>query len=279
MTAQGVTSAHRGEAALVEEPDMRIEDFGLHFFSLEGRNAIVTGGNSGIGRAVSLALATAGADVLVAALGQDDGTTGRLIEKQGRRMVFVDADLSVPGRPREVVRQCVEQLGSVDILVNCAGISLRGDVLSFGRDQWDRMVAVNLTAAFDLAHEASRYMIRQGGGKIINIASLFAFLGGRASPAYAATKAGLVGFTKAYCDELAEHNIQVNAIAPGYVVTALTEATRADADAHRRVVEHIPAARWGDVGDLMGATVFLASRAADYVNGHVLTVDGGYLVR
>ncbi|HYO39597.1 MAG TPA: SDR family NAD(P)-dependent oxidoreductase, partial [Nocardioidaceae bacterium] len=188
---------------------MRIEDFGLDFFSLEGRNAIVTGGNSGIGRAVSLALATAGADVLVVALGEDDGTTERLIHKQGRRMLFLDADISLPGVAGEVVRQCVEQLGSVDILVNCAGISLRGDVLSFGRDQWDRMVAVNLTAAFDLAHEASRFMITQGGGKIINIASLFAFLGGRASPAYAATKAGLVGFTRAYCDELAEHNIQV----------------------------------------------------------------------
>jgi NAD(P)-dependent dehydrogenase (short-subunit alcohol dehydrogenase family) len=258
---------------------VRIDEFGMQAFSLRGRNAIVTGGNSGIGRAVSLALATAGADVLVAALEEDDGTTGELVEKQGRRMVFVQVDLARPDRPRQVVRRCVEELGSVDILVNCAGISLRADVVDFGREQWDRMVAVNLTAAFDLAHEASRYMMAQGSGKIINIASLFSFLGGRTSPAYAATKAGMVGFTKAYCDELAEHNIQVNAIAPGYFVTAITEATRADAAADRRVVEHIPAARWGDVGDLMGAAVFLASHAADYVNGHVLTVDGGYLVR
>jgi NAD(P)-dependent dehydrogenase (short-subunit alcohol dehydrogenase family) len=258
---------------------VRIDEFGMELFSLTGSNAIVTGGNSGIGRAVSLALATAGADVLVVALEEDDGTTARLVEERGGRMEFVRADIALPGQPALVVRRCVDELGSVDILVNCAGISLRADVLSFGRDQWDRMVAVNLTAAFDLAHEASRYMIAQGSGKIINIASLFAFLGGRASPAYAATKAGIVGFTKAYCDELAEHNIQVNAIAPGYFATAITEATRADADAERRVVEHIPAARWGEVGDLMGAIVFLASPAADYVNGHVLTVDGGYLVR
>jgi NAD(P)-dependent dehydrogenase (short-subunit alcohol dehydrogenase family) len=122
-------------------------------------------------------------------------------------------------------------------------------------------------------------MIRQRSGKIINIASLFSFLGGKRSPAYAATKAGIVGFTKAYCDELAAYNIQVNAIAPGYFKTAITEATRADPAADRRIVEHIPAGRWGDTADLMGAAVFLASRAADYINGHVLVVDGGYLVR
>lgn len=122
-------------------------------------------------------------------------------------------------------------------------------------------------------------MVAQGSGKIVNIASLFSFLGGRLSPAYAATKHGLVGFTKAYCDELAEHNVQVNAIAPGYFATALTAATRADAESSRRVLEHIPAGRWGDTADLMGALVFLASRASDYVNGHTLVVDGGYLVR
>lgn len=258
---------------------MNIEDFGLHLFGLDGRNAIVTGGNTGLGRAFSVALAKAGANVFVAGLADDDGTTARLVEAEGRKLVFHEADLSRPGVPAEVVGACVEQLGSVDILVNSAGICLLADVEDFGRDAWDPMVAVNLTAAFELAHEASRHMIRQGSGKIINIASLFSFLGGRQSPAYAATKAGIVGFTKAYCDELGEHNIQVNAIAPGYFATAITEATRSDPETDRRIVEHIPASRWGDVADLMGATVFLASRASDYVNGHVLVVDGGYLVR
>ena len=163
--------------------------------------------------------------------------------------------------------------------VNSAGIALLADVAEFGRDLWDPMVSVNLTAAFEVAHEASRFMIGQRSGKIINIASLFSFLGGRRSPAYAAAKAGIAGFTKAYCDELADFNIQVNAIAPGYFKTAITEATRADPEAERRIVEHIPAARWGEAADLMGAVVFLASRASDYVNGHVLVVDGGYLVR
>jgi NAD(P)-dependent dehydrogenase (short-subunit alcohol dehydrogenase family) len=256
-----------------------IADFSLDLFSLAGRNALVTGGNTGLGRAFSVALATAGADVFAVGLAEDDGTTRRLIEGAGRRMEFLLADITRPGAPAAIVRRCVETMGSVDILVNSAGINMVSDVGEFGRDQWDPMVSVNLTAAFELAHEASTFMIGQRSGKIINIASLFSFLGGQRSPAYAATKAGLVGFTKAYCDELAAHNIQVNAIAPGYLKTAITEATRADPAADRRIVEHIPAARWGEPADLMGAVVFLASRAADYVNGHVLVVDGGYLVR
>ena len=256
-----------------------IADFSLDMFSLAERNALVTGGNTGLGRAFAVALARAGADVFAVGLAEDDGTTRRLIEDAGRRMEFMVADITQPGIPAVIVRRCVETLGSVDILVNSAGIALLSDVEEFGRDQWDRMVSINLTGAFELAHEASRFMIKQRSGKIINIASLFSFLGGKRSPAYAATKAGIMGFTKAYCDELAAHNIQVNAIAPGYFKTAITEATRADPAADRRIVEHIPAARWGDTADLMGAAVFLASRASDYVNGHVLVVDGGYLVR
>jgi len=262
----------------VAEP-LDIADFSLDLFSLAERNALVTGGNTGLGRAFSVALARAGADVFAVGLAEDDGTTRRLIEDAGRRMEFMVADITQPGIPAVIVRRCVETLGSVDILVNSAGIALLSDVEEFGRDQWDRMVSINLTGAFELAHEASRFMIKQRSGKIINIASLFSFLGGKRSPAYAATKAGIVGFTKAYCDELAAYNIQINAIAPGYFKTAITEATRADPAADRRIVEHIPAARWGDTADLMGAAVFLASRAADYVNGHVLVVDGGYLVR
>ena len=258
---------------------MELTAFSLDAFSLAGRTAIVTGGNTGLGRAFSVALAKAGADVYVPSLADDDGTTRALIEDAGRRYVFREADISRRGVPAEVVDDCLQQLGSLDILVNSAGISLLADVHDFGRDQWDPMLSVNLTAAFELAHAASGVMRQQGRGKIINVASLFSFLGGRGSPAYAATKAGIVGFTKAYSDELGQHGIQVNAIAPGYFATAITEATRADPEASRRVLEHIPADRWGDPADLMGAVVFLASRASDYVNGHVLVVDGGYLVR
>ena len=258
---------------------MDITEFNRDFFSLDGRNAVVTGGNTGLGQAFSLALAKAGANVFVPSVTEDDGTTRKLIEGEGRRMEFMAADLTEPGVPRRIVEGCVEAFGSVDIVVNSAGICNIADVEQFGRAQWDPMVDINLTAPFELSHEATRFMNPQRSGKIINIASMFSFLGGQWSPAYAATKHGIVGFTKAYCDELAQHNIQVNAIAPGYFATKITEATRANPETNQRVLDHIPAGRWGDVADLMGATVFLASRASDYVNGHVLPVDGGYLVR
>jgi NAD(P)-dependent dehydrogenase (short-subunit alcohol dehydrogenase family) len=140
-------------------------------------------------------------------------------------------------------------------------------------------VAVNLTAAFEMSYEAAQKMVPQRSGKIINICSMFSFLGGRLSSAYSATKHGIAGLTKAYCDELAMHDIQVNGIAPGYYATAITANTRSNPESNQRVLDHIPAGRWGDVADLMGTVVFLASRASDYVNGHILAVDGGYLVR
>jgi NAD(P)-dependent dehydrogenase (short-subunit alcohol dehydrogenase family) len=217
--------------------------------------------------------------VFVPSLVDDDGTTRSLIEQAGVRYEFVEADITAPGTPADVIADCVRRLGSVDILVNSAGICPLGEVLEFGREKWDATVSVNLTAAFEMSHEAAKVMIPQRSGKIINICSMFSFLGGRLSPAYAATKHGIAGLTKAYCDELAMYGIQVNGIAPGYYATAITANTRSNPDSSRKVLEHIPADRWGDPADLMGAVVFLASRAADYVNGHILAVDGGYLVR
>ena len=258
---------------------MQITDFAMSWFDLTGKNAIVTGGNTGLGQAFSLALARAGANVFVPSLADDDGTTRSLVEATGARYEFMEADITADGMPAAVVAGCVERLGSIDVLVNSAGICPLGEVLEFGRDKWDPTVAVNLTAAFEMSHEAAKFMIPQRSGKIINICSMFSFLGGRMSPAYSATKHGIAGLTKAYCDELAEHGIQVNGIAPGYYATAITTATRSNPDSNRRVLEHIPANRWGETVDLMGTVVFLASRASDYVNGHVLAVDGGYLVR
>jgi NAD(P)-dependent dehydrogenase (short-subunit alcohol dehydrogenase family) len=189
------------------------------------------------------------------------------------------ADITADGVPRQVIDECVARLGSIDILVNSAGICPLGEVLEFGRDKWDATVAVNLTAAFEMSYEAAQKMVPQRSGKIINICSMFSFLGGRLSSAYAATKHGIAGLTKAYCDELAMHDIQVNGIAPGYYATAITTNTRSNPESNQRVLDHIPAGRWGDVADLMGTVVFLSSRASDYVNGHILAVDGGYLVR
>lgn len=180
----------------------------------------------------------------------------------------------------KVADECVKEYGQVDILVNCAGICICKDVLDFGREEWDPMIAINLTAAFELSRAVAKYMIPQRSGRIINICSLFSFLGGLGSPAYAAMKAGLMGLTKAYADELGKYGITVNGIAPGYFQTSMTTGTgSANDEKYIKIKEHVPADRWGERQDLMGAMVFLASRAADYVNGTLLVVDGGYLVR
>lgn len=253
--------------------------FSMDFFSLKGKTAIVTGGNSGLGQAFAVALATAGANLFVPALREEHTQTRKLIEQQGVELEFMLADITDGGMPQRIIAACCERFGTVDILVNNAGICQLNKVLRFGRTDWDPMIETNLTAAFELSHEAAKIMVPRRSGKIINICSVFSYLGGSWSPAYAATKHALVGLTKAYCDELGPHNIQVNGIAPGYYETAMTAITRSIPKENRRVLAHIPAGRWGEAQDLMGAVVFLASRASDYVNGHILAVDGGYLVR
>ena len=259
---------------------MGIKDFAIDYFSLEGKNAIVTGGNTGLGRTFALALATAGANLFIPSIREDDGTTRKMIENEGVEMELITRDITEPGAARDIVKGCVNRFGSLDILVNSAGLCKNvKDVLDFGREEWDEMLEINLTAPFELSYESARVMIPQRSGKIINVCSMYSFLGGQWSPAYASTKHGLVGFTKAYCDELAPYNIQVNGIAPGYFATDLTIDTRSDPERNQRVIDHIPSNRWGEPVDLMGATVFLASKASDYVNGHILIVDGGYLVR
>lgn len=259
---------------------MNIQDFNMDFFSLKGKNALVTGGNSGLGQAFATALAKGGANVMAVSIMDDGGETKAMIEACGVEYKHVFADITADGECKRVVEDCVNTWGSIDILVNCAGICINiEDVTQFDRKPWDKMVAVNLTAAFEMIHESCKFMIKQKSGKIINIASLFAFLGGQWSPAYAATKHGIVGLTKSMCDELAQFNIQVNAIAPGYFATKLTEKTRSDAKRNGEILSHIPANRWGWLADLMGTCVFLSSHASDYVNGTTVTVDGGYLMR
>ncbi len=258
---------------------MQITDFNMDYFSLKGKNAIVTGGNTGLGQAFSLALAKGGANIFMPSIMPDDPEFNKLVEAEGVKAVYMYADLTKPGVPKEIADKCVEALGRIDILVNCAGICICEEVRDFGRKQWDPMININLTAAFEMSHEAALYMIPQESGKIINICSMFSFLGGQWSPAYAASKHGLAGLTKAYCDELAQYNIQVNGIAPGYFKTKVAEASMNDPERNKWIVDHTPEGRWGDVADLMGTTVFLASQASHFVNGHILAVDGGFLTR
>lgn len=258
---------------------MNITDFSMDFFSLAGKSAIVTGGNTGLGQAFSLALAKGGANILMPSIMPDDPGFNALIEAEGGKAVYMKADLTEEGVPKKIVDRCMSEFNSVDILVNCAGIGLNKEFKEYSRREWDPMVKVNLTAAFEISHEAALHMIEQKSGKIINICSMFSFLGGQWSPAYAATKHGIAGLTKAFCDELAQYNIQVNGIAPGYFATKVTEQTRANPERNKWVLDHSPVGRWGDVADLMGTTVFLASKASEFVNGHILAVDGGFLTR
>jgi 2-deoxy-D-gluconate 3-dehydrogenase len=247
-------------------------------FDLPGRVALVTGANTGIGQGIAIALAEAGADI--ALVGRSDAAeTAARIEAAGRRTVQIKADLSTIAPIAGVIERTVAELGGLDILVNNAGIIRRADSVDFTEEDWDAVVDTNLKSVFFLCQAAGRHMIERGGGKIINIASMLSFQGGIRVPSYTASKAGVAGLTKLLACEWAAKGINVNAIAPGYIATNNTAALQADETRNRQIVERIPAGRWGKPNDLGGAAVFLASSASDYVNGHVLAVDGGWLAR
>jgi len=247
-------------------------------FDLSGRGALVTGANTGIGQAIAVALAEAGADVAVAGRSAPTQTL-QLIEAAGRKAVNIGADLSSIEPVQRIVDEALAGLGRLDILVNNAGIIRRDDLLQFSEEDWDAVIDTNLKTLFFLSQAAARHMAARGSGKIVNIASLLTFQGGVRVPSYTAAKSGVGGVTKAMANELAPKGVQVNAIAPGYIATNNTTALRADEIRNRQIVERIPAGRWGDPADIAGAAVFLASPAADYVTGHVLAVDGGWLAR
>jgi len=252
-------------------------------FDLTGRVAIVTGANTGIGQAIALALAAAGADI--AAVGRSAATeTVETVRAMGRRAEIVSADLSTIEPVQRIVDETVDKLGGLHILVNNAGIIRRADAVDFTEADWDAVIDTNLKSVFFLCQAVGRHMIARheragGGGKIINIASMLTFQGGIRVPSYAASKSGIAGVTKLLANEWAAKGVNVNAIAPGYIATNNTAALQADPVRNKGIVDRIPAGRWGDPSDLGGAAVFLASRASDYVQGHILAVDGGWLAR
>ncbi|MBW6525128.1 2-dehydro-3-deoxy-D-gluconate 5-dehydrogenase KduD [Sphingomonas sp. RHCKR47] len=247
-------------------------------FDLSGRVAVVTGANTGIGQAIAVALAEAGADVACVGRTPAEDTVER-IRALGRHAEIISADLSTIEPVTRVVDETVERLGRLDILVNNAGIIRRADAVDFTEEDWDAVVDTNLKSVFFLCQAAGRHMIANGGGRIINIASMLTFQGGIRVPSYTASKSGIGGLTKLLANEWAKHNINVNAIAPGYIATNNTAALQADEMRNAAILDRIPAARWGDPADLGGAAVFLASDAASYVQGHILAVDGGWLAR
>jgi 2-deoxy-D-gluconate 3-dehydrogenase len=247
-------------------------------FDLSGKVAVVTGSNTGIGQGIALALAAAGADI--AAVGRTPAQeTVEKVRALGRKAEIVSADLSTIEPVNRVVDEAVEKLGGLDILVNNAGIIRRNDSLDFTEEDWDAVVDTNLKSVFFLCQAAGKHMVQQGRGKIINIASMLTFQGGIRVPSYTASKSGIGGLTKLLANEWAAKGINVNAIAPGYIATNNTAALQADENRNRSIMERIPAGRWGDPADMGGAAVFLASSASDYVQGHILAVDGGWLAR
>jgi 2-deoxy-D-gluconate 3-dehydrogenase len=247
-------------------------------FDLSGQVAIVTGANTGIGQGLAIALAQAGADIALVGRSRAEETAAK-VREIGRRAAMIDADLSSIEPVAEIVSRTVDQLGRLDILVNNAGIIRRADSLDFTEEDWDAVVDTNLKSLFFLCQAAGRHMVAQGRGKIINIASMLSFQGGIRVPSYTASKSGVAGLTKLLANEWAMKGVNVNAIAPGYIATNNTAALQADETRNRQIMERIPSGRWGEPSDLGGAVVFLASSASDYVQGHVLAVDGGWLAR
>lgn len=252
----------------------------LDKFRLDGKLALVTGSATGIGRSIAVALAEAGADVACHCRKAGDAAeTVAACEAAGRRAVEVYGDMADKAVPQRVVDEVVAEFGKIDILINNAGMIRRSPAVDFSEEDWATVIEVNLSSVFRLAQAAGRYMIGQSAGKIVNIASLLSFQGGITVPAYTASKSGVAGLTKALANEWAKNNITVNAIAPGYIATNNTAALQADEMRNRQILERIPAGRWGEPDDIAGAAVFLSSPASDYLNGHILVVDGGWMGR
>ena len=249
-------------------------------FSLAGKRALVTGASRGLGRGMAVALAAAGADVVCAASrpGGADGTAAA-IARTGRRAWAVAADLADRDPLLAMAEEAARLAGGIDILVNNAGTIRRHPAAEFPVADWDAVLRADLDAVFLLSQHFGRAMVKAGGGKIINIASLLSFSGGITIAAYTASKHAVAGLTKALANEWAGHNVQVNAIAPGYFRTDNTRALQDDPARSAEISARIPAGRWGVPADLAGAVIFLASRASEYVNGHVLVVDGGWMSR
>lgn len=251
----------------------------LDRFRLDGKVALVTGSSAGLGGAIAVALAEAGAAVAVHGNSRTPNETSERIAALGRKTLSVTGDLADRATAGRLIESTIAGLGQLDILVNNAGTIRRTPAVDHAEADWDTVIEVNLNSVFRLSQAAGRHMIERGSGKIVNIASLLSFQGGITVPGYAASKGGVAQLTKALANEWAKLGVNVNAIAPGYMRTDNTAALQADETRNRQILERIPAARWGEPSDLGGAAVFLSSPAADYLHGHVMVVDGGWMGR
>ncbi|WEV37316.1 2-dehydro-3-deoxy-D-gluconate 5-dehydrogenase KduD [Lactobacillus sp. ESL0677] len=264
----------------IKKNEEALDKFKMSLYDLTGKVAIITGGNTGLGQGYAVALAEAGADIFIPTFGTLEwDNTRAMIEKRGRKVEFMDVDLTKPGVPQEVVEKAIETFGHIDILINNAGMIRRNPLLESKDEDWDKVININLNAVYHMSMAAAKVMAKQKSGKIINIGSMLSFQGGKFIPSYTASKHGVAGLTKSFASEMGAYNVQVNAIAPGYIKTANTAPIRADKARNQEILDRIPAGHWAEPSELMGVAVFLASAAANYVNGVIFPVDGGYLVR
>jgi|SRR5450432_2286375 len=251
----------------------------LDQFRLDGKVAVVTGGNRGLGLGMAAALAEAGADIVSVQHGSVAPQLAEQVIQAERKLLLCPADLGDDSTPKMVLEKTLARFGRVDILVNNAGVQRRAPAADFSMDDWDTVLGTNLRVVFQFCQTLGRVFLEQERGKIINIASLLSFQGGITVPAYAASKHGIVGLTQALCNEWAGKGVNVNAIAPGYMDTEMNDALRNDPVRNEAISARIPAKRWGTPDDMAGAVVFLASSASDYVHGQTLIVDGGWSAR
>ncbi|HDG1668026.1 2-dehydro-3-deoxy-D-gluconate 5-dehydrogenase KduD [Kluyvera ascorbata] len=251
----------------------------LNAFNLQGKVALVTGCDKGLGQGMALGLAEAGCDI-VSVSRRVPQETAEKVAALGRRLYAIQADLSQAESIADIVPAAVAAAGRIDILVNNAGTIRREDALTFSEKDWDEVMNLNIKSVFFLSQAVARQFMKQGdGGKIINIASMLSFQGGIRVPSYTASKSGVLGITRLLANEWAQHQINVNAIAPGYMATNNTQQLREDAERSKAILDRIPAGRWGSPDDLKGPVVFLASSASDYIDGYTIAVDGGWLAR
>lgn len=256
----------------------------MDLFSLQGKTALVTGASRGIGAAIAEGLAEAGADIIMVQRNENPDSKSK-IEKTGRKVHIIAVDMTDRKAVKGILPRALELAGKVDIVVNCAGMQKHGDSHEFDEEDWDQIIEVNLSSVFFICQAFGKYFLDKEPdkdgirGKIINMASLLTFIGGTQIPAYAASKGGVAQFTKTLSNEWAEHGINVNAIAPGYVATDMNKGTLEDPEKSKQRLERIPKNAWGQPSDFKGPCIFLASRASNYVTGEVMLVDGGWMAR
>jgi 2-deoxy-D-gluconate 3-dehydrogenase len=252
----------------------KMQEFSIDYFSLKGKVAIITGGNTNLGLGYSTALAKVGADLFIPHFVDDVDEVREIVEKEGRRIEFLKGDLTDEAYRKEVIAKCLEKYGKIDILINNAGINAFGDFQTFPNSLFAKIIELNLNVTYYFGREVALEMIKQGHGKIINIGSALSFTADERSMPYVISKHGVVGVTRDFANELGNYNIQCNAICPGFFATEIN----ADIDPviYERIAKRLPQGKWGDPADLMGPAVFLASKASDYINGWLINVDGGF---